>query len=323
MKKFRKKDIITIGVPVAALGVSSANLATNYGKRKENREFQERQLKAIDRLTNSLNKVDNSLKTTVKKDLPEPPKPNNFRLTRFFQKNNSSKTLEYARYGGLIGAGLGNGLGSFLPNQIGKKKINIKKVNEKGETHTEPKWVNDPNFKHPKFRKAYNSFGENRAARILALSAAGTLVGAALGATIGGIIDATNAISKKTTVNNRLMKEVVRNLQKMGYSEGREFVRDPKRATLMKTKVCLVISKSADTMKLLVNTVKDKELQEITSGIVKNLPEMSTITEKASDRFNELNITTMTTNRGDATWVSSVAERFIASGYPVYLVEVG
>ena len=50
---------------------------------------------------------------------------------------------------------------------------------------------------------------------------------------------------------------------------------------------------------------------------------MSTVSEKVSDRYNELNITTMTSNNGDAIWVATVAEKFIKAGYPVYLVEVG
>ena len=50
---------------------------------------------------------------------------------------------------------------------------------------------------------------------------------------------------------------------------------------------------------------------------------MSTVTEKVSDKYNELNITTMTSNNGDSTWVASIAEKFIKAGYPVYLVEVG
>ena len=50
---------------------------------------------------------------------------------------------------------------------------------------------------------------------------------------------------------------------------------------------------------------------------------MSTVTEKVTDRYNELNITTLTSNNGDAIWVASIAEKFIKSGYPVYLIEVG
>ncbi|MDE7346013.1 MAG: hypothetical protein K2N48_04630 [Muribaculaceae bacterium] len=322
MKKFKKKEILSVGIPLAALGVSSANLATNYGKRKENQKFQERQINAIENLTKSLTKVDNTLKST--KDFPEAPKSKKPNLIRFIQKNNSSsKTLEYTRNGALIGGGLGNGLGAFFPTRIGQKKVETKFKDNKGNDQTRTEWKDIPDYKHPKFRKAYNGLGDDKPTRMLALSTVGMLVGAALGATIGGIVDISNSISGKTSVNNRLMKDVLQNLKKMGYSEGSDFVRDPKKATLMKTKVCLVISRSGDTMKLLVNTIKDPKLQDITSRITKNLPEMSTVTEKASDRFNELNITTMTTNKGDALWVSSVAERFITSGYPVYLVEVG
>ena len=137
------------------------------------------------------------------------------------------------------------------------------------------------------------------------------------------IMDASDYINKKKTVNNRLLKDVTENLKKIGYREGQNFTRDPKMASLLKTKVCLVISKSSDELKLLINTVNDGKLKTLTGQITKNLPTMSTLNEKVSDRFNEINITTMTSNSGDAIWVTSVAEKFISSGFPVYLVEVG
>ena len=85
----------------------------------------------------------------------------------------------------------------------------------------------------------------------------------------------------------------------------------------------VLLSKFSDELKLLINTVKDTKLKTLTGQITKNLPTMSTLTEKVSDRFNEINITTMTSNSGDAVWVTSVAEKFISADYPVYLVEVG
>ena len=119
------------------------------------------------------------------------------------------------------------------------------------------------------------------------------------------------------------MKDILVNLKKMGFQEGRDYTRDPKVSSLLKTKVCLVISKSADELRLLINTVNDYKLKSITEKITSNLPTMSTVTEKVSDRFNEINVTTMTSNNGDAIWIASLAEKFIKEGFPVYLVEVG
>ncbi|MCF0114819.1 MAG: hypothetical protein HUJ56_05650, partial [Erysipelotrichaceae bacterium] len=142
-------------------------------------------------------------------------------------------------------------------------------------------------------------------------------------AIVGAIIDTSEFLNKKMTVNNRLMKDVVENLKRSGFKEGDDFTRDPKRSNLLKTKVCLVISRSSDELRLLINMVNDRKLNDLTKGFTKNLPNYSTVTEKVSDRYNELSITTTTSNKGDAGWVSSIAEKYIREGYPVYLVEVG
>lgn len=318
MKTFSLKSGLAIGIPVAGLAVSTANYQTNRKKRFENKELQEKQLKALEKLTNSLNRVDKALSKLPEDDGRRFVSKKRGGLFRLFQKNNSY-TSDWAYKGGILGGGIASGANMFLPKRIGSKLVGGKKDKD-GNIHLE--YVNDPRYKHPKFRKKYNKAMDSGFGQLL-VSLGGVAIGATLGAIAGAIMDWSKAKDRKTTVNQRLMRGVLEFFRRAGYIEGQDFVRDPKRANLMKTKVCLVISRSADSLRLLINTINDPKLKKLSSEIVKNLPAMTTVTEKASDRFNELNITTMTTNNGDAVWVGSVAERFITAGYPVYLVEVG
>lgn len=317
MKKFKIKETLAIGLPAASLAVSSANLVTNSKKRKENKNFQEKQLEIMNRLTKSLDKVDNTLLES-KKQIPVEKKK---RGIRFFQKSNSH-TSDLAYKYGALGASIGGGASVFLPKKIGGIIKTEKTKDRNGKDITREIFVDNPTFKYPGVKEKYNKL-EDSGLRQLLLLVGGTVIGATLGAIAGAVMDISEAVSHKTTVNVRLMKGVLEVLGKSGRTEGEDYTRDPKMANLMKTKVCLVISKSADSLRLLINTVNDPKLKSLSEKIIKNLPSLSTVTEKASDRFNELNITTMTTNKGDATWVASVADRFISAGYPVYLVEVG
>jgi len=58
-------------ISVTALGVSSANLATNASRHRSDRAYQERQIEAMDKLTRSIKGLDN----TVKKDNIKESKP--------------------------------------------------------------------------------------------------------------------------------------------------------------------------------------------------------------------------------------------------------
>lgn len=289
MTKFKVKEALPIGISTAGLGLSAANYMTNRKRLQESGEYQEKQLEAMNNLTSSLNNVDSSL-NKIPADNKQSKKKKSF---RFIQKNNSH-TSDLAHKGAILGGTITGSALPFIPNKIKFAEKRADKYNNL----------------NPFYKKALLELG-------------GVAIGGALGALAGMIMDVSDYINKKTTVNNRLLKDVLGNLKKTGYKEGTDFTRDPKMASLIKTKVCLVISKSSDELKLLINTVNDSKLKTITEQIIKNLPTLSTLTEKVSDRFNEINITTMTSNSGDATWVTSVAEKFISSGYPVYLVEVG
>jgi len=153
------------------------------------------------------------------------------------------------------------------------------------------------------------------------------LIGAALGAFAGALYSGVDAISKRSnirsTVNNRLMNKVVDALKSTGLKEGSDFTRDSKESSRLKTKICISISRVDGELRILVNQVSDPKLKDLTKDLVKNLPNYSAVTERQSDRFNDIIITTISDSSADAGLVTGIAERFIHSGYPVYLIEVG
>lgn len=148
------------------------------------------------------------------------------------------------------------------------------------------------------------------------------LVGAALGALAGKMKD--NDIKKsRVNVGVRLFESVISNLEKIGFREGYDFTQDPKMANILKTKVCIVVSRSSSGLKLLVNMADDQKLKEIADRIKNSLGRTVMSTERVNNKFNELSITTLSSNGNDATFVTRIIESFIRGGYPVYIVEVG
>ena len=172
----------------------------------------------------------------------------------------------------------------------------------------------------PKFRMG----GENDKGQInrLAVIGAGTVIGAGLGTLAGLISEGDKFISRKN-VDTRLMEVVRENLLKSGLKEGVHFTRDPKTATDIKTKVCIVITKYSGELRLLINTVADSKLKSLVLDMTKNLPNTSVINKSASDRYNEITLTSISDSSFNAGLITGIAERFIHTGYPVYLVEVG
>ena len=53
-------------ISTATLGVSGANLITNASRHKNDKLYQEKQIEAMNRLTKSINGLDNTVKTTKK-----------------------------------------------------------------------------------------------------------------------------------------------------------------------------------------------------------------------------------------------------------------
>jgi hypothetical protein len=148
------------------------------------------------------------------------------------------------------------------------------------------------------------------------------LAGAALGALAGKVKD-NNIQKSRVDAGVRLFDSVLDNLRKIGFKEGQDFTQDPRMANIMKTKVCIVVSRNSGGLKLLINTVDDPELKGITKKIHSSLGRNTVSTERVNNKFNELTITTMSSNGGDATFVTRIIEMFIRNGYPVYIVEVG
>lgn len=154
-----------------------------------------------------------------------------------------------------------------------------------------------------------------------------TLIGAGLGAFVGAICGAVDWTEKKinqhATVNVRLMKDVVDLLKNAGLKEGQHFTRSSKESNRLKTKVCIAISRSDGDIKVVINQFSDNKLKELNKDLIKNIPNTSAVTERQFDRNNEIIITSISDSSTDAGLVAGIAERYIHSGYPVYLVEVG
>lgn len=151
------------------------------------------------------------------------------------------------------------------------------------------------------------------------------LVGAALGGLAGslwGVVKTLDTKISQSLTGHKLIEEVIKNLKRAGYREGQQWTLDPKKATLMKSKVCVVLSQSADNTGILVNMANDPKLKEISVEIINSLPTGFRETEKISDRFNEIQISSFP-DKTDATYIFTVLEKFIKRGFPVYLIEVG
>ena len=178
-------------------------------------------------------------------------------------------------------------------------------------------------FRKKFWRDKDNKNNESLFRSDLFLTTSGVVVGAALGALVGGIKEISTRINRKNTVDRRLMSKVVEYLKKDGLKEGIDFTKDPKTATSLKTKVCIVISKVSGELRISVNLASDPKLKTVSDEIIKRLPNMAASTEKISDKFNDITITSISDASADAGLVVGVVEKFIHSGYPVYLVEVG
>ena len=164
--------------------------------------------------------------------------------------------------------------------------------------------------------------GKNIGLEKKSLFAAGAILGAALGTISGAIVEGSRLISNKN-VDNRLMSKVIDDLKKSGFKEGYDFTRDPKKANELKTKVCLVVSKNSGDLRVLINTISDPKLTSLVEKTIKYIPNTSAITKKVSDKFNDITITTISDSSADVGLVAGLAEKFIRSKYPVYLIEVG
>lgn len=154
------------------------------------------------------------------------------------------------------------------------------------------------------------------------LAGAGAIIGAALGALVGTARQLNEHFNRKGA-DDRLMAPILRELNKNYYREDQDYTRDPKKANILGTKVCLVLSSDGSDFKMLVNTVDDPELRNLSKKLSKKIPAAQVSTNFASNRYNEIQISTVRDIRSNLNAVLSVVTGFIQAGYPVYLVEVG
>ena len=314
MKRFKQRDFSSGGlikkgfiqglsnpVGLASLGVSATALATtrsNYKMQKarikqadtqheEIKKQNERLIRALSGVENGLNKLpQQQQQPQVKKTFGRPKKDNAW-LRIGGRKIFSEKQKSYGDIteGFARGGFLGAGLTTSLILPLTKAGIT----------------------------------GTSKA------KAATVLVGAALGAlagTIWGITKTVNTRISQSETGHELIKKVVKNFKRAGYKRDKDWTMDAKAAGLMKTKVCIVVSRRADELGVLINMVNDERLKQVSEDIIKNLPVQKQKTEKVSDKFNDLQITSFP-DSSDPVFVFSVAERFIKRGFPVYIMEVG
>jgi gas vesicle protein len=242
-------------------------------------------------------------------------------MITFKKKEFSSQIVDDALTGAMIGASVGGVLTKkaapkFIPG-CDWYNSKVKPASVKNET------VFDKNGK-PCGSKPVPVGEQTSELQQAVFFGATTLIGAALGALCGAVKELNKCISG-STANDRLMRDVVKELEKKSYQEGKDFTRDPKQANIMKTKVCIVLSKNGGEFKALINTVNDKNLKKITDNVLRklrtNLPE--TKNNSASNRYNEISISTIPNAKNNVKTVVTIASEFIQAGYATYLVEVG
>lgn len=165
--------------------------------------------------------------------------------------------------------------------------------------------------------------GYKHGQRVLAGAITGAVIGASLGILAEGIKKISTNINRRNTVDNRLLKVVVENLQKLGFKEGEKFTRDPKTASELRIKICISVARVNGDLRLLVNTIKDPKLKDLSETMISRLPNSSVVRQDMKDKFNEISITSISDSSADSGLITGIAEYFIRNGYPVYLVEVG
>lgn len=150
----------------------------------------------------------------------------------------------------------------------------------------------------------------------------GALIGTSLGTLVGMIKWSTRKISQKSASENNITK-ISNQLISLGYKENLEFTRDPKMANLLKTKVCIVFSKSHSEFKLLINIHNDSSLQKALDSAIKKSAKLnfSKIQEKSLERYKEVKVVSLP-SEDDLNVLIDILRIFIDSGFPVYFVEI-
>jgi hypothetical protein len=285
-------------IATSALGISTVNMASNLARHHTDLKYQGRQLKAMEDLTKSLDTVDRSLKTTSAKKSAE-----ELEKKELFDSILSS-------------------IGGNKSNSAGNKKVN----------------GGQRNFSVDYIGNSFNGglLGGTIGAAVAKFSPAkklgpgaigiGTLIGAALGLVYSIVKDVSNDRNRENTVDNRLMKSIVSLLKANGLKEGKDFTRDPKIATDLRTKVSIVVNRDSGDLKLIVNSVSDYKLKKTMDDIIRKSKSHSNnpirVSENLSDRYNDISIITVE-DPSNAKLVAGIVEGLVKEGYPVYILEVG
>lgn len=285
MAKFKElKYIKKNAIPLTALGISSANYITNRGRRSEAEEQNKKQIKAMNKLADSLSKVSASFEEADKKGVvivkeKEQPLKKKFRIGFYssFVDDIWSGTMKGLGVGGLIN---GVALGAAA-------------IEKKGWT----------------VKQAFKAVGYS------------VLIGASLGLVLG-VTKKIAEVSSRNKTNQRVINTVTKLLKNKGFEENKDFTTDPKTADLEKTKVTVLVNRGNGDLKLALNVISDEKLEKVCNKVVSELPDKSKTMTKESNRYNEIMITTLSSGN-DAIVISGIIEKFIRAGYPVYMIEVG
>lgn len=285
MAKFKElKYIKKNAIPLTALGISSANYITNRGRRSEAEEQNKKQIKAMNKLADSLSKVSASFEEADKKGVvivkeKEQPLKKKFRIGFYssFVEDIWSGTMKGLGVGGLIN---GVALGAAA-------------IEKKGWT----------------VKQAFKAVGYS------------VLIGASLGLVLG-VTKKIAETSSRNQSNQRVINTVTKLLKNKGFEENKDFTTDPKTADLEKTKVTVLVNRGNGDLKLALNVISDEKLEKVCNKVVSELPDKSKTMTKESNRYNEIMITTLSSGN-DAIVISGIIEKFIRAGYPVYMIEVG
>ena len=285
MAKFKElKYIKKNAIPLTALGISSANYITNRSRRSEAEEQNKKQIKAMNKLADSLSKVSASFEEADKKGVvivkeKEQPLKKKFRIGFYssFVDDIWSGTMKGLGVGGLIN---GVALGAAA-------------IEKKGWT----------------VKQAFKAVGYS------------VLIGASLGLVLG-VTKKIAEVSSRNKTNQRVINTVTKLLKNKGFEENKDFTTDPKTADLEKTKVTVLVNRGNGDLKLALNVISDEKLEKVCNKIVSDLPDKSKTMTKESNRYNEIMITTLSSGN-DAIVISGIIEKFIRAGYPVYMIEVG
>jgi hypothetical protein len=223
-------------------------------------------------------------------------------MIKFKQKDFSNYIVSDAVKGATIGAAVG----SVIGGGAAPEKLPVKFLPGAKEYN---------NLRHGK------KDTEGKIKQQLAIMGTSVILGAALGALLGTVKEIDKHVSQGNA-DNRLMGSVIKELEKKGYKEGQDFTRDPKQATTFK--VCIVLTRDGANLRLLVNVVKDPKLKQTTDKVIRSLtgkPQVRNNT--ASNKYNEISISTISNTPSNIKTVTELASGFIKAGYPTYIVEVG